>query len=81
MQLPGPTHHGQGACLFTKRLERGRFIWPSAGDGVVTISTAQFGYLVVRHRLAASARDVETDVGRVILLALRMARDVIPSLA
>lgn len=23
-------HDGQGACLFTKRLERGRFVWPSA---------------------------------------------------
>src|SRR5450755_4328944 len=22
-------HDSQGACLFTKRLERGRFIWPS----------------------------------------------------
>ena len=21
---------GQGACLFTKRLERGRFVWPAA---------------------------------------------------
>ena len=21
-------HDGQGACLFTKRLERGRFLWP-----------------------------------------------------
>lgn len=31
---------GQGSCLFTKRLERGRFIWPSVADGVVTISTA-----------------------------------------
>ena len=30
-------HDGQGACLFTKRLERGRFIWPSVGDGAVTI--------------------------------------------
>src|SRR6478736_316526 len=28
-------HDGQGACLFTKRLERGRFIWPSvAGEAV-----------------------------------------------
>ena len=24
---------GQGACLFTKRLERGRFVWPSAKEG------------------------------------------------
>jgi transposase len=37
---------GQGACLFTKRLERGRFIWPSPADGVVTISSAQLGYLL-----------------------------------
>jgi transposase len=33
-------HDGQGACLFTKRLERGRFLWPSLADGVVTISVA-----------------------------------------
>ncbi|WP_456752751.1 IS66 family insertion sequence element accessory protein TnpB [Bradyrhizobium sp. USDA 4461] len=43
---PGPTHHGQGACLFTKRLERGRFLWPSLADGVVTISAAQLSYLL-----------------------------------
>ncbi|MFC3326087.1 IS66 family insertion sequence element accessory protein TnpB [Mesorhizobium cantuariense] len=29
-----------------KRLERGRFIWPSPADGAVTISTAQLGYLL-----------------------------------
>src|SRR3954453_1943258 len=39
-------HDGQGACLFTKRLERGRFLWPSAVDGAVTISSAQLGYLL-----------------------------------
>ena len=39
-------HDGQGACLFTKRLERGRFLWPSATDGAVTISSAQLGYLL-----------------------------------
>ena len=39
-------HDGQGMCLFTKRLERGRFIWPSPADGVVTISPAQLGYLL-----------------------------------
>ena len=39
-------HDGQGLCLFAKRLERGRFLWPSTALGTVTISTAQFGYLL-----------------------------------
>ena len=39
-------HDGQGACLFTKKLERGRFLWPTPADGAVTISTAQLGYLL-----------------------------------
>ena len=39
-------HDGQGACLFAKRLERGRFLWPSPADGVVGISPAQLGYLL-----------------------------------
>lgn len=39
-------HDGQGACLFTKRLERGRFLWPSPADGSVAISSAQLGYLL-----------------------------------
>ena len=39
-------HDGQGACLFSKRLERGRFIWPTPSVGAVTISPAQLGYLL-----------------------------------
>ena len=39
-------HDGQGMCLFAKRLERGCFLWPSAADGVVTITPAQLGYLL-----------------------------------
>ena len=31
-------HDNQGMCLFVKRLEAGRFIWPSPAEGVVTIS-------------------------------------------
>ena len=33
-------------CLFSKRLERGRFLWPLVADGTVTISSAQLGYLL-----------------------------------
>jgi len=39
-------HDGQGMCLFAKRLERGRFLWPSAADGTVAITPAQLGYLL-----------------------------------
>ena len=39
-------HDGQGACLFSKRLERGRFIWPTPAEGAVRISPAQLGYLL-----------------------------------
>ena len=39
-------HDGQGLCLFAKRLERGRFIWPSTGGGPVTITAGQLGYLL-----------------------------------
>jgi transposase len=28
---------GQGLCLFAKRLEKGRFVWPSPADGRVVI--------------------------------------------
>ncbi|WP_348641710.1 hypothetical protein [Mesorhizobium sp. B2-2-2] len=34
-----------GDCLFTKKLELGRFIWPSAADGTVVMTPAQLGYL------------------------------------
>ena len=39
-------HDGQGLCLFAKRLERGRFVWPRSGNGAVTITPAQLGYLL-----------------------------------
>ena len=39
-------HDGQGMCLFAKRLERGRFIWPATKGEAVTITAAQLGYLL-----------------------------------
>jgi transposase len=37
---------GDGLCLFAKRLERGRFIWPQASDGAVALSPAQLSMLL-----------------------------------
>jgi transposase len=33
-------HDGLGMSLYAKRLERGRFLWPSSADGAVTITPA-----------------------------------------
>jgi len=37
---------GDGLCLFAKRLERGRFIWPKAESGTVQLSRAQLSMLL-----------------------------------
>ena len=37
---------GQGLCLFAKRLDRGRFIWPTTVGDAVTVTPAQLGYLL-----------------------------------
>ncbi len=37
---------GQGACLFAKRLERGRFVWPSPAHGKVSVTAAQLAMLL-----------------------------------
>jgi transposase len=37
---------GQGACLFVKRLERGRFVWPQATEGKVSLTPAQLSMLL-----------------------------------
>jgi transposase len=40
-------HDGVGMSLYLKRLEAGKFIWPSTGSGeAVQISAAQLGYLL-----------------------------------
>ncbi|WP_407638739.1 IS66 family insertion sequence element accessory protein TnpB, partial [Aquabacterium parvum] len=37
---------GQGLCLLSKRLEKGRFVWPQADGGKVSLSPAQLSMLL-----------------------------------
>lgn len=37
---------GDGMCLFVKRLERGRFVWPRAMSGSIALSVAQLSMLL-----------------------------------
>jgi len=37
---------GDGLCLFAKRLERGRFVWPKATSGAVSLTRAQLSMLL-----------------------------------
>jgi transposase len=37
---------GDGLCLFSKRLERGRFVWPQADSGKVSLTRAQLSMLL-----------------------------------
>ena len=37
---------GQGACLFSKRPERGRLNWPSAKEGKIALTATQLAMLL-----------------------------------
>ncbi|HEV7480434.1 MAG TPA: IS66 family insertion sequence element accessory protein TnpB [Methylocella sp.] len=37
---------GQGLCLFAKRLEKGRFVWPISATGTVSMTAAQLAMLL-----------------------------------
>ena len=37
---------GDGLCLFQKRLERGKFVWPQATEGGVSLTRAQLSMLL-----------------------------------
>ncbi len=38
-------HDRDGLCLFQKRLDRGRFVWPQATSGTVSLTRAQLSML------------------------------------
>ena len=69
---------GQGLCLFAKRLERGRFLWPSTADGVVTISTAQLGYLLEGIDWRMPQKTWRPTAARLTIFAYKSVRLVIP---
>jgi transposase len=39
-------HDGLGMSIYAKRLERGKFVWPSAKDGVVSLTGSQLACLL-----------------------------------
>lgn len=39
-------YDGDGLCLFAKQLERGRFVWPQADSGTVSLTRAQLSMLL-----------------------------------
>lgn len=39
-------YDGQGLCLFSKRMDRGRFVWPVSATGTVTLTPAQLSMLL-----------------------------------
>lgn len=39
-------YDGQGMCLFSKRMDRGRFVWPSTRTGSVVMTAAQLSMLL-----------------------------------
>lgn len=70
---------GQGACLFAKRLEHGRFVWPSATEGKVALTPAQLAMLLegiemalrARFAQARAAANVATSDGRIITVGVQ----------
>ena len=39
-------YDGQGLCLFSKRMDRGRFVWPSTATGSIVMTPAQLSMLL-----------------------------------
>ena len=53
---------GDGLCLFAKRLERGRFVWPKAESGTVALTQAQLSMLLEGIDWRRPARTAESPL-------------------
>lgn len=53
---------GSGLCLFAKRLEKGRFVWPRVENGAITLTPAQLAMLIegLDWRRAVAFKDLLT---------------------
>jgi hypothetical protein len=63
-------HDGLGMSLYAKRLDRGKFIWPSASDGAVSISAANHSLTIT----VASKPIPCAEYGRPLRRARRLGR-------
>ncbi len=52
---------GQGLCLFAKRLEKGRFVWPSTAGAAAALTPGPARHAAGRHRLAHAAAHRPAD--------------------
>ncbi len=53
---------GQGLVVYAKRLDRGHFVWPATGSGVVSLTPAQLSMLTEGIDWRAPARTVKPDL-------------------
>ena len=60
--------------LYAKRLERGRFIWPSPADGCVAISGAQLAYMLDGIDWRNPQRTWRPEVGGIVYGAAAFRR-------
>ena len=53
---------GDGLCLFAKRLEKGRFVWPRVEEGAIALTPAQLAMLIegLDWRRAIAFKDLPT---------------------
>ncbi len=56
-------YDGDGLCLLAKRLERGRFVWPQAKEGTVSLTRAQLSMLLEGIDWRRARENISTSLG------------------